>query len=36
MKKKNVKKSKKTLFGKVDTSVGDNWLNKFKNRKIKM
>lgn len=36
VKKKSVKKNKKSLFGKVNTSVGDNWLKKFKNRKIKV
>jgi hypothetical protein len=36
-KKKQLKKKQgKSLFGKVDTSEGDNWLKKFKNRKVKM
>lgn len=37
--KKGTKKSnpfKKSLFGKVNTSHGDNWLKKFKHKKIKM
>ena len=30
------KSASKSLFGKVNTSHGDAWLKKFKNRKIKM
>jgi hypothetical protein len=35
-KKKGAKKSSKSLFGRVNTSEGDNWLKKFKNKKIKV
>jgi hypothetical protein len=35
-KKKGTRKASKSLFGRVDTSEGDNWLKKFKKRKIKM
>lgn len=35
MKKKGKKKQEKSLFGRVNTKEGDNWLKKFKNRKVK-
>jgi len=34
--KKKGKKSAKSLFGRVSTKVGDDWLKKFKNRKTKI
>jgi len=34
--KKKGKKSTKSLFGRVNTKEGDNWLKKFKNKKIKV